>query len=762
MYCKYCNKRLSVTRMLTGEFSFCCAEHRELFINSEATEALERLRSSFNEPAPKKPLPRKNTAGGAEPLLAEGRAHSRAEHPLPVEEQAASLTAGETTIAETTGEGPPESPLIHVHLTPHDLLDGSLLTSDAAEPIPGAVPPPISPALQPAASDATRQPLDVAPDLGPPLPLAERALAADLPVPSQAIWADVPSGYPPVIISPSAKLVVDLDAAQPMPLSMSQADTDLADPCPQLEVLTIAFIEPRLAIAPRAVDQSISQPGLVPATELHAAARTRSLDSQPGFQAELPTLTGSPAPKAGFTGIAPTPRFESWSSLLSVQPLSPLQNTPFAPKQLAATPLIPILVAIAPRCEASKDEDAQMSERTLAQATLCAVGTTSVDIQPGPGQAGLWVRFANTGLELPRRGLTLASTSIGLKRDMSTAPIDLAVAASCPPALEIETSIAGTLPYLVAPQTLSVLAPSMHLSAVTLSLGRQAQTLPGSFSEPAALSVAHLQSSRPSPLSLVTWWRALSISIPVSKASNLGKPAAIGTAASEGCVQTLRWWPPSRRGHRISPSLPQPRATTHAPTAPMHASIRGPVPEPIGPGIDGTAPPRLAAVRVQPAAMPVQQQRSALPASRPEIGLSLCSSVAFGLASVDAPSPHSGWTSELRTGIGIVLPGWEAEQATPAISWAPYGQQDWQKPVLPATSYSSVLPFPPLRRLSRTVTTGVSNASETRAVQLLRLASALGPNAQVDCHHGARQSGPVRGTSSFTGTIGGNAPLVCP
>ena len=758
MRCKHCNKRLSVARMLTGDFSFCCAEHQELFANSEATEALERLRSSFENLAPKKPLPRKNPAGGGEPVLAEGRAGSPAEGwEYPVEEQSASPTedAGESTIAETTGEGPPESTLIRAHLTPRDLVDESLLTSDAAEPIPGAVPPPIGPAV----SDATRQPLDLAPDLSPALALPERAPAANVPVPSQAMWAVVPSGYPPVILSTSAKFVLDLHVREPKPLAVSQADTRLAVPCSQLEVPKISSLEPRPPILPRADERSISQPGLVPATELHVDA----LDSQLGFQAELPTLTGSLAPKAGFTGIVPTPQCESRWSLLSLQPLSPLQNTPFAPKQLASTPAIPILVEMAPRCEVSKDEVGRMSDRTLGQATFSDVGTTSLDIQPGPGHAGSWVRFADTGLELPRRGLTPASTSIGLTRDMSTAPIDLEIATSCPPALEIESSIAGTLPYLLAPQTLSVLAPTMHLSAVTLPLGRKAQTLPGSVSERhAALSVAHLQSSRPNPLSLITWWRALSLSIPVSKASNLGKPAAIGTVASEGHTQALRCWPPSRRGHRISPSLPQARPTTQAPSAPMQASIRLPVPKPIRPGIEGTAPPRLAAVRVQPAAMPVQPQRSALPATRPGIDLSLCSSVAFGLASVDVPGPHSSWTSVLRTGIGTVLPGLEAVQSTPAISWAPYGQQDSQKPVLPATSYSSVLTFPPLRRLSRTITTGVSDASETRVVQLLRLASALGPNAQVDCHHGARQSGPVRGTSSFTGTIGGNAPLVCP
>ena len=122
MRCKHCNKRLAFATLLKGHFLFCCDEHRELFVNSEAAEFLERLRSSFEDLAPKKPLPLKKPAADAEPVLAEGFAPSRAEgweEPVPVEEQAISPTedAGEATGAETTDQDPSESTVIRVQHT---------------------------------------------------------------------------------------------------------------------------------------------------------------------------------------------------------------------------------------------------------------------------------------------------------------------------------------------------------------------------------------------------------------------------------------------------------------------------------------------------------------------------------------------------------------------------------------------------------------------------------------------------------------------
>ena len=171
MRCKHCNKRLAVAALLKGQFSFCCDEHRELYLKSEAAQALERLRDSFGDLAPKKPLLIKKPARDADPALAEGFAHSRAEgweEPVAVEGKPVSPTgdAGEATEPadrDATDQDPPESTLIRVRLAPHDLRDESLLTSDAAEPIP-AVPLPISPVFQSAGLDPTSYPLDVAPE----------------------------------------------------------------------------------------------------------------------------------------------------------------------------------------------------------------------------------------------------------------------------------------------------------------------------------------------------------------------------------------------------------------------------------------------------------------------------------------------------------------------------------------------------------------------------------------------------------------------
>jgi hypothetical protein len=761
---------LAVANLLKGELSFCCSEHRELFHKSTATEALERLRSSFEELAPKKPLPRKQTAAEAE--AAEGWTHSRAEgweEPLAAGQQPASPTeaAEERAVEELSDQDlpdqdlpdpdPPESSFIQVRLVPHDPGD-PLLTSDGAEPIPAVAPHPMSPALPPPVPESLQRSLEVVSDIQPALAPADTALETDVPVQGAAIWADVPNGYPPVIMSTSAKLVLDLHPPEVMPLSTSLAGAELAGPGLDLEPPAIASLEPKLPTGLQVDDQVVLEQGTDYALKLHAAHYPCSLDAEPGSSPEPPALAGAEAGSSGFSGIVSSLSTEDRRLLLGLQSLRLLESRPISPKRSTVRFSTAIRLAVLPRRKATPRKAVQASPPQLSPAAFCPVSSTGIDAELPRPHVFPSMHFVAANAELPRVVLVLPSTSTGLKRCTVAAPIVLGIAATSPPAPDIEAQLTSTLPYLLISSAPCLSPAALHLSEVTRSLEQHVQ--PGNERRP-GWDAARLLPSRPSPLSLISWSGPLSISIPVSRVTNLGKYAAIGITVSEGFAEGLR--SPSARGYRVGPSIPEPQAARFAPDAPTPASISVPAIEPVRPGREGTEPPRLVEVRIQPAAMPVQQQRSGFPVNPAPTGLSLCSDVALELASVDAPSPRSAWVEELRTAVGTVLPGLERINATTAIRWAPYGEQVWKDAVLPATWHSPIPLFPPLRRLSRAVATALPEGSDSRmGRQLSRLARALRPGGKTDLHGGVRQNRPLRRTATLTGATEGISSVICP
>ena len=654
MRCKHCHKRLSIGNLLKGQ-SFCSDEHRELFAAAEATDALERLRSSFGDLAPKKPLPRKQPADAAEPGLAqrwdtaspaEGWADdSNVEQPSagPIqaaeeaaEEKIGEETPSETAAAESTPGETTEADLAQPTFITSDRpapqdWSGPLPAMDAAEPIPFEAPTLFGPTFEPEPEHHVGPALDVVPKVSTPMPMAEPSPVEAPPVASNVTWAEVPKGYPPVILSASAKLVLDLDAPELMPLAWSQVDIQTAAPIPQLAEVATPSLEPMLPIACRAGDLDNLAAGLAPAPSFYPAVSGPSSEAQSGLGPVPPAPAGPLSSESDVIRMLPAVTPESRRCLRTVQLYSPLLSAPAAPKQLSVASSTPIPATIAPRRDTHIRPEAPTVGRTLlSAAAFCAVDWTT-QRRPGSPASGEFLEAVCHGeIERPRALLAQASTSIGLKPGMDAAPVGCQIAPGLPQTLETAASIAAALPFALATQTVSMVAPALQPSTATRLVGREAQRLPRAVSERrAALSAAHLQPARPSPLSLVTWSRSLGIAMPASRHSNLGRPAAIGVRAIQGPADTLQPWPPSRRGYQVSPSLPHPMANTWAPTAPMWASLRPPIIQPIRPGSEGTATPRLFAFHVQAAEMPVQPVGSDAARSRFVPGLSLSAPAAF-------------------------------------------------------------------------------------------------------------------------------------
>jgi hypothetical protein len=282
-------------------------------------------------------------------------------------------------------------------------------------------------------------------------------------------------------------------------------------------------------------------------------------------------------------------------------------------------------------------------------------------------------------------------------------PLVCSSGATFPKSVETGAAVTRAIPFLLLSRTMPIAALSMPSWSGTQPLWREACRLPAPVSEREYIqSAAYLHPSLPSPLSLVTWSQALSIAIPACNPSNLGGPADIGLIAIQGRPHALRPWSPSRRGHKLTPLLPQPNGDVWAPVAPVEASLQPPVLIPIYPGTEGTAPPHLNAVRAQPATMPVLPPESAPfeiePAAvRPQ---SVYFEAALQLASIDVAYGTSSSAWEVRAETSTVLPSFSAERHAPSIGLASSSHQDWWSAIPPVPAIGTVQPFSALHRLA--------------------------------------------------------------
>src|SRR5580700_2520189 len=240
MRCQYCQKRLGVTKLLKGE-TFCSAEHRELHLDAQAAASYERLRASFNDPLPKEPLPERSetrpepTPSGsfrfdsvqtgsvpAEPVeatptvvspLVEAQARKAVEEAAPTLEIASLIDA----VGSATGNDLPQAPFLHELPVRQDRAD-TRLASYAEELVTASVSLPVSSMQQrklrsSSSSSSSSMTLDVTP-AQPPVELP-RAV-------SQPTWRPVPEGYPPVVVSAFATLVLDSNQAELIALPLGE------------------------------------------------------------------------------------------------------------------------------------------------------------------------------------------------------------------------------------------------------------------------------------------------------------------------------------------------------------------------------------------------------------------------------------------------------------------------------------------------------------------------------------------------------------
>jgi hypothetical protein len=192
----------------------------------------------------------------------------------------------------------------------------------------------------------------------------------------------------------------------------------------------------------------------------------------------------------------------------------------------------------------------------------------------------------------------------------------------------------------------------------------------------------------------------------------LSKPAPIELIANQGRVHALRPWAPSRRGHRLIPLLPQPCGVSWAPVAPLQTPLRPPTLKPILPGSQGTAPPRLAGVRVAAAAMPMLPAASSPFVIESVTGESvtglvargLCSEDTTKLVSIDMACGTAMRAGELPPVSGTLLPSFSAERQRPAVAVASSSSRIWCDPIPGVPSVGNIQPYLSLQRSARAVT----------------------------------------------------------
>src|ERR1700722_13101670 len=208
MYCQHCNKRLSIIQRLKG-LAFCSPEHQQLHYGV----SFERLRASVTEfTPPKPPLTQAAPAVPEVPqpkLVLEPEVLNAAQEVTPTLEIASLVEA----IGTATKFDLPEAPFLPDMPSRQDWT-ASPLKSYAEEPVLAAVQLQVKTPQKPALRAAPSRVLNVSP--------AQPAEEVS-PIASQATWQSVPPGYPPVIVSASATLLLDSSVTKLIALPMVEA-----------------------------------------------------------------------------------------------------------------------------------------------------------------------------------------------------------------------------------------------------------------------------------------------------------------------------------------------------------------------------------------------------------------------------------------------------------------------------------------------------------------------------------------------------------
>ncbi len=715
MVCQYCNKKLGMIQRLKG-LSFCCLEHQELHFGL----SFERLRESVTEVTPKKP---KQLRIDAKQDLAEAQAEkipANAEQPSaePVLELQATEGTEETSptldIAslveavgtESVSDLPETASFLPELPSRQDQPAAPLKTYDVEELVTASVQLPASPAPEPLLRASRSLVLDVSPAQPP---------AEVTPITSQSTWRPVPQGYPPVVVSATATLLLDSNGAKMIPLRMGEPSRGKGPvPPPQNVSIETPLPQPRLPSR-----QPGGPAGSIFAPPPPAIAYQPFWKGRLGSHPPLPQVTGILRPQRDLVRLVPPVMREDFGGLPSfpsfaAEPFSAVQP---AEPRVAPASLLEGTIGLHRAMPAVTPRIFHALALPKASEALPVAWLSPVRSEPSFSEfASPWLR-SDVARQFPRAATVSWPVPIGLNPATDSASLGWASATSLPPSVAVAPSIPNPLPTLLLSKPAPVAVPVMQFWSSTRALWREACYLPSSASEQEWIqSAAHLHPSLPSPMSLVTWSHSLTVSIPARNPSNLGGPAPVGVSALRGCPCALRPLPPSRRGNRITPLLPRPNGVSWTPVAPVPAAQREVAIQAIAPGSEGTAPPSLAPVRVQPAAMTIRPPASATFEIEPVNGLVIFGTALEGtllVASIDVANSSSGLAWSLRAESGTVLPTFSDQRQAPAIAVAPSTDRVWGNAIPPAPATGKIESFSALNRLAWSLTASLPGARAT-------------------------------------------------
>ncbi len=697
MVCQYCNKRLGFIQRMKG-LSYCCLEHQELHVGL----SFERLRESITEYTPNQvtPLWPANPEPAQAEIVEDPQTRDAAQDASPTLE----ITSLIGAIGTNTDSDLPEAPF---------LPERSASQFRPAFPLESYAGQAVSPTVQLADSLTAEVPFRTSPspvlNVSPNQPQVEIA-----PIASQAAWRPVPQGYPPIMVSASATLLLDPSEAKLIPLQLGEPCRGEA-PVPPFETAAIhtPFRHPLMPARQPTFHASttVTRPPEAP-------ARGPAWVPRVGSWYSAPALTGALHSQANVPPLVPLARRESLGSFPNFPSFMAAPNIPMSLREIQIAPVAHLPAALIPRKSISKATEKPRpasSPRALGDAPseFIVESASPLPCEPPFGQvASTWLETAVDD-RLPRNPTVPPSAFSGLSPANDAIALQCSSATNTQPAVEIASAITGVPQFLIPARPLPVAAPIMPLASST-----QPPFAAPVNEQTGSLNPAYLQPSLPSPWSLVTWSQSLTISGPACQTSDLTRLAPIGLSARQGHVDALPPSSPSRRGQRLTPLKPQPNEVVRMPVAPLEASFQTVGNQPISPGQEGTAPPPLTAVRSQPASLPVRPLASS--AFRIEHGTGPAASGpslesledALQLTCVDMAHGASNIASGLRSESGTALPSISIKRYAFSIAMAPCSHMIEWRAMPPGQPDSQVQPISATQRSAWSITAGLPRTIE--------------------------------------------------
>jgi hypothetical protein len=462
MYCQYCNQRLSIFKLLSGQ-PFCSKEHRELYLNTQSKDAIKRLLSSFSEEdASKQPL--KPTA----PPTSDAPAPAGTPVTFSVPEPSVPKPLTEVALVprqqqpalEAPANDPPEASFIPQPLPAPRNRPATLIAKTVTQEPTAQVRLPVSPSPKQAplespvelAEPQARAEAEAEPE--PPLavmtPLGLDIPAASLPLEASPVTSVPvePEENPPSIVSITVRRVVVVREAGLLSLPAGDAHpSETAAVVPEPEEIAVAPAPPALVASETECTPDASAPDVLtpppPATAQIVWPEQLDANSLPA----PPASVGSLRPRAAAPRTpAPAASPETHAELGAVAAILDLSQLASASTSLLVTASAPRLTAVEP-CLPSQWEAATGSRSIAATATLFPVriSAPAAAWATDPTVAADWLIFDIVPRELhPAAFRPLLDSST--RRLAGPAALSSLKSADNPPALKAAPCIGRSMP----------------------------------------------------------------------------------------------------------------------------------------------------------------------------------------------------------------------------------------------------------------------------------------------------------------------------